>query len=139
VKSNKKLHSVNPVPSPLILATAIALIADKSKMLVTENADNTLELPGLVIATDEKALQKLETLIEKLDIADQPQQTLYLNNVRMDEHRQKPVTVIVRIIHVETAEIPTLLDSHFLSLAKLRVLEQASPLVRTVAQWMSDQ
>jgi hypothetical protein len=129
---------VEPVPRPLILATAIAIIADKSKMLVTENADNTPELPGLVIATDEKAVQKLETLIEKLDVADQPQQTLYLNNVRMDDHRQKPVTVIVRIIHVETEKIPTILDGHFLSLTKLRVSEQVSPLVRTVAQWMSD-
>lgn len=108
-------------------------------MLIIESKNNTLELPGLIITTNEKALQNLETLIEKLDLVDQPKQTLYLSSVRIEEHRQKPVTVVIWIIHVETAKIPSLMDGHFLSLAKLRVHQEASPLVRTVAEWMSDQ
>ena len=133
-----KLRPVKSVPHPSAFATAIAIIADESKMLVCENVEKTLELPGLVIASKMKALQSLEALIEELDVADQPQQTLYLSNFTMDETQKKPVTVIVRIVQMEKAEVPSSLGGQFLSLTKLRMQQQASPLVRTVAHWMSD-
>ena len=134
-----KQRLVKSVPRPLALATAIAVIAEKSKMLVYENTKKSLKLPGLIIASSTKALQSLEELLERSDFANKPQQTLYLNHFTMEEHQKKPLTVIVRIVYVETEDIPSALDGHFRSLVRLRTQPQASSLVRTVAQWITEQ
>ena len=108
-------------------------------MLVCETAEKTFELPGLTLTSEKNALESLRGLIEKLDVTGQPQQTLYLSHFTMEEEQKKPITVMVRIVHLEAVKVSSSLDGHFHSLAKLQVQPQASSLVRTVTKWISDQ
>ena len=131
------IGQVTHVPQSSVLATAVALIIDKAKMLVRETSKGTFELPGLKVASNDNALQNLETLVHKLDVGEQPQQTLYLSQFPIDESRKKSVPVIVRIIHVNTTEVPSFLEGTFHPLSKLRGHTHASALTQAVAQWLS--
>jgi hypothetical protein len=124
-------------PSP-VLATAVALIMNKSKMLVCKTSEGILELPGLKVTSQEKALQNLEAFLKKLDLGKLPQQTLYLSQLSISEARKRPVPVIIRIIHTKTAEVPSFLDGTFKPISTLRAGTQTSSLTQVVACWLSE-
>ncbi|MFX0167740.1 MAG: hypothetical protein ACFE89_08520 [Candidatus Hodarchaeota archaeon] len=125
------------MPTPPILVAAVAVIVDKSKMLVWETPDRFLELPGFIVARTEKAIRSLTETIRKLELSSVPQQTLYLRQVSLFGARRKSVLALVRVIHVKSEKTPSFQKGRYEAFSKLQENQRASPLTRLIAQWMT--
>ena len=124
------------MPATPLLAAALTIVVRNKKMLVKENEDGELELPGLVIATEEKAVQSIQDLIEKMGLSELPQQTLYLTNISISGSRPKKIPAIIRVVPVKktlSLDFPKML---YEPLSKIECDDQATALTRAVAQWL---
>lgn len=124
------------VPATPLLATAMAIVVRNKKMLVKENEEGELELPGLVIAPEEKAVQSIQGLIEKMGLSEFPQQTLYLTNMPISSSQPKKILAIIRVVPVNKTLSLDFPKTQYVLLSKIECDEQATALARAVAQWL---
>lgn len=124
------------VPAILLLAAAMTIVVRNKKMLVKENEDGELELPGLVIAPEEKAVQTIQDLIEKMDLSEFPLQTLYLTNMPVSDSHSKKIPALIRIVPVKKTLGLDFPKALYMLLSKIECDNQATALTRAVAQWL---
>lgn len=124
------------MPATPLLAAAMAIVVKNKKMLVKENEEGELELPGLVIAPEEKAVQSIQDLIEKMGLSEFPQQTLYLTNMPISGSQPKKIPVIIRIVHIRKTLSLDFPKTLYVPLSKIECDDQATALTRAVARWL---
>lgn len=118
------------------LATALAIITEETKMLVWRNTEGNFELPGFVVAKEEKALQSLEEFISKLNLDKMPQQTLYLTAVLTGDLGSKRIPAVVRIIRLPEGSKFALDKAFFEPCSRIITRKRVSPLTKLVAEWI---
>jgi|GEM_PF-6350982 hypothetical protein len=124
------------MPATPLLATAMTIVVRNKKMLVRENEDGELELPGLVIAPEEKAVQSIQDLIEKMGLSEFPLQTLYLTNMPISGSHSKKIPAIIRVVPVNNTLSLDFPKALYMPLSKIECDDQATVLTRAVAQWL---
>ena len=124
------------MPATPLLAAALTIVVRNKKMLVKEKEDGELELPGLVIAPEEKAVQSIQDLIEKMGLREFPQQTLYLTNIPISGSPSKKIPAIIRVVPVKKILSLDLPKTLYVPLSKIECDDQATALTRAVAQWL---
>ena len=124
------------MPATPLLAAALTIVVRNKKMLVRENKDGELELPGLVIAPEEKAVQSIQGLIEKMGLSEFPLQTLYLTNMPISGSPSKKIPAMIRVVPVNKTLSLDLPKALYLPLSKIECDNQATALTRAVAQWL---
>lgn len=124
------------MPATPILAAALTIVVRNKKMLVKENKDGQLELPSLVIASEEKAVQSIQDLIEKMGLSELPQQTLYLTNISISGSHPKKIPAIIRVVPVKKTLSLDIPKTFYEPLSKIECDDQATALTRAVAQWL---
>ncbi len=117
------------------LATALAIIAEETRLLVWRNTEGNFELPGFVVAKEEIAIQALEEFITKLNLDEMPQQTLYLTAVLAGNLRRR-IPAIVRVIRLPEGSEFTLDKAFFESCSRIMARKRVSPLTKLVAEWI---
>lgn len=124
------------MPATPLLAVAMTIVVRNKKMLVKENEDGELELPGLVIAPAEKAVHTIENLIEKMGLSEFPLQTLYLTNMPISGLHSKKIPALIRIVPVKKTLSLDFPKALYMPLLKIECDNQATVLTRAVAQWL---
>lgn len=124
------------VPATPLLAAAFTIVVSNKKMLVRENDDGELELLGLVIAPEEKAIQSIQDFIEKMGLSEFPQQTLYLTNIPISGSQPKKVPAVIRVVPLKKTLSLNFPKAKYEPLVKIECDDQATALTRAVAQWL---
>ncbi|MFX1341682.1 MAG: hypothetical protein ACFFAL_03205 [Promethearchaeota archaeon] len=124
------------MPATPLLAAALAIVVRNKKMLVRENEDGELELPGLLIAPEEKAVQSIQNLIGNMGLSEFPQQTLYLTNIPISSSHPKKIPAIIRVVLVNKTLSLDFPKALYEPLTKIECADQATALTRAVAQWL---
>ncbi|MFX0079103.1 MAG: hypothetical protein ACFE8O_07675 [Candidatus Hermodarchaeota archaeon] len=124
------------MPATPLLAAALTIVVRNKKMLVKENKDGELELPYLVIAPEDVAVQSIQNLIEKIGLSEFPQQTLYLTNIPISGSHPKKIPAIIRVVPVNKTLSLDFPEAFYEPLSKIECDDQATALTRAVAQWL---
>ena len=124
------------VPATPLLAAAFTIVVSNKKMLIRENEDGELELPGLVIAPEEKAVQSIQNLIKKMGLSEFPQQTLYLTNISISGSQPKKIPAIIRVVPLEKTLSLNFPKAKYEPVLKIECDDQATALTRAVARWL---
>jgi hypothetical protein len=127
---------VENVPATPLIAAAFTIVLGNKKMLIRVNDDEELELPGLVIASEEKAVQSIQDLMKKMGLDGFPQQTLYLTKIQTSSSKTKKTPAFIRVVPLEKTLSLNFPKAKFKPVLKVECDDQATALTRVVAQWL---
>jgi hypothetical protein len=120
-----------------LLAAGIGIFVAEKKLLVCENSEGQLELPGNIVANAEVAKANLTQLLTRWNLHEHPQQTLYLTTVRFISEPKKTVTGLVRILRFHQAPDIEVPNGQYESLIVLQESEHTTALTKAVSNWLS--
>ena len=120
-----------------LLAAGIGILVTERKLLVCENSEGQLELPGNMVAKANKVKMNLSKLLTQWNLHEHPQQTLYLTTVRLDPEPKKSVTGLVRILRFLKAPDIEVSNSRYEALEQLLEDERTQALTMALARWLS--
>ncbi|MFX1491574.1 MAG: hypothetical protein ACFFBU_04890 [Promethearchaeota archaeon] len=119
------------------LLAAVGIVLNNKKLLVLENSDGQLDLPGFILADEEKVAKSINEFIHRFNLDGQPQQTLYLTAIRPSKSAKKKVSAIVQFIHLKTTHKFDISNTWFEPLTKLLKDKRVAPLTRIVIEWLT--
>ena len=125
------------MPDSSLLAAAVGIVLNNKKLLVLENSEGQLELPGFIITDEEKAAKSIHEFIQRFNLGGQPQQTLYLTAIRPTKSTKKTVPAIVQFVHLTTTQKFDISNTWYEPLTKLLKDKRIAPLTRIVIQWLT--
>ena len=125
------------MPDSSLLAAAVGIVLDNKKLLVLENSEGQLELPGFILADEEKAVKSIHEFIQKFSLDRQPQQTLYLTAIHPTKSAKKKVPAIVQFIHLTTTQKFDITNTWYEPITKLLKDKRGAPLTQIVIQWLA--
>jgi hypothetical protein len=120
-----------------LLAAGIGIFVAEKKLLVCENSEGQLELPGNIVANAEVAKANLTQLLTLWNLLEHPQQTLYLTTVRFISEPKKSVTGLARILRFREAPDIEVPNGQYESLPLLQESEHTTALTKAVSHWLS--
>ena len=120
-----------------LLAGGIGIFVGENKLLVCENPDGQLELPGNIVAKAEVAKANLTKLLTLWNLHEHPQQTLYLSTVTLTPESKKSVTGLVRILRFQKVPDFDVDNARYESLELLQKNDRTTALTKAVVQWLS--
>ena len=120
-----------------LLAAGIGILVAEKKLLVCENSEGQLELPGNMVAKANKVKTNLSKLLTQWNLHEHPQQTLYLTTVRLGPEPKKSVTGLVRILRFLKAPHIEASNSRYEALELLLENERTQALTTAVARWLT--
>ena len=125
------------VPSPSHLAVAVAIVVGNKKMLVCEDEEGYIELPGFVIVPEEKAQEAFQKLNAQMGLTEKPQQTLYLTNISVSKSKKKQLPALIRVTHFDKSPQFDFPKARFEPFSKLVCDDRATALTVAVAEWIT--
>ena len=120
-----------------LLATGIGIFVAEKKLLVCENSEGQLELPGNIVANAEVAKANLTQLLTLWNLLEHPQQTLYLTTVLLISKPKKSVTGLARILRFREAPDIEVPNGQYESLPLLQESKHTTALTKAVSHWLS--
>jgi hypothetical protein len=125
------------VPDSSILAAAVGIVLENKKLLVWENLEGQIDLPGFILADGEEAIRSMHEFIRKFNLDGHPQQTLYLTALSPTKSIKKKVPAIIRLVHLPFTVKLDIPNTWYEPLTKLSKDERITPITRIVTKWLT--
>jgi len=118
------------------LLIGLGVVSGKNRLLVIQTSSGRLELLGVTSISEEQVTNRINQLISELGLEQNPQETLYLPQVKDTKALKESKIGVIHLVHLAKGQQIDFPNSRFEYTQKLSEMKKASALVRAVAQWL---